>query len=363
MRILHVDRLRGWGGRGNRTLQVLRGLRQRGLEVAYATQLGGAAAEHAGAAGIETLEFGMRGARLYTSAISLARIAKERRFDVVHCHASRDQSVGLLLKATGAHPALVRTCHNPPRLRSGRLSRLQYAPVDAFIAVSHFVERSATEAGLPATKVQTIHDAVDLTEFRPRTEDEGRLPAGFRSDCLRIGHVSRLAPQKGVEPLLRATARLLRAGVSKLQCILVGGGEAQWRPLVSELGIDDHVLFTGHRDDVPDLVRWFDVFVLVPIGEEALGTVYIEALASGVPVVGSDIGGVSEVVDDTVGALLPPNDTDALVLALNALANSPEKRASLGSAARTRAVCAFGLDRMVDETLEIYRRLVRNRPP
>jgi D-inositol-3-phosphate glycosyltransferase len=200
---------------------------------------------------------------------------------------------------------------------------------------------------------------VDLDLFRP----EG--PAEDRPDGLyRVVVVSRLVERKGVGNVISALA-----GVPDTELIVAGGPDAsglrrdpearRFLALAHSLGVEDRVHLRGRaeREVLPGLLRSADAVVCVP-WYEPFGIVPLEAMACGVPVVVSAVGGlVDSVVDGVTGVHVPPRRPDRLAEALRDLLSEPDRRAALGAAGLQRARSRYGWDRVAAATLEAYARL------
>jgi sugar transferase (PEP-CTERM/EpsH1 system associated) len=222
------------------------------------------------------------------------------------------------------------------------------------VAVSKQIEVYLRDSvGLPARRIVRIDNGVDTTQFRP-AEPGGQPPAGWPWSSggeLVIGTVGRLDPVKDQARLLQALAALRARdddGAKRVRLALVGDG-----PLGSELqaqahalGLDDAIWWAGTRQDVPALLRHFDVFVLNSIAE-GTSCALQEALATGLPVVATAVGGNAELLDSgRLGILVPPSDTQALTAALRAalqLAANPQRRDQQCLAARKQVEARYGL--------------------
>lgn len=363
MKVLHIDRQRGWGGQLNRTLNVVTGLRDRGIDVMLLSHTGSPMIQAAQARGIEPIVMPMYGSAIYATAVRQRLKAGWKKWDIVHTHGARDQWVGLLLKLTGGCRKLLRTRHTDLPLRSGWFSRVQYQPVDGIVGVSQFICDLSVEFGLPRSKIHIIHDGVDVTVFTgDNRSDElrSRWTANRQANgqCLIIGHAARLGGIKGTDLVLQTMAKLVHEHDRRdMHLVVVGQPTDPFEQQACELGIDNQVSFLGFRDDVPMLMPSFDIYFL-PTRQEAMGTAFAEAAASGVPVVGSNTGGVSEVVTPETGILVPVEDVDAMVNALLELADDPQRRAAMSAAARERACEHFTTEQMVSKTIALYEQLL-----
>jgi glycosyltransferase involved in cell wall biosynthesis len=176
-----------------------------------------------------------------------------------------------------------------------------------------------------------------------RTEARRRL--GLADADLVIGIAARLSRQKAHHVLLRAVA-LLRADRPRLRLVVIGGGaeEPALRALVAELGIAEHVVFTGVRDDVRELLPGCDVTCLSSVHEGA-PLVVLESMAAGVPVVATDCGAVRDLVaDGREGYVVPVGDPAALAARLGTLLDDPRMRADMGERARLRAQAEYSIE-------------------
>ena len=188
---------------------------------------------------------------------------------------------------------------------------------------------------------------------------EVRAEFGFSPGDVVLLCVARFAPQKAHEVLIEAFARAREQAPVRL--LLVGGdpfadGVQRAREVAEREGVleDGTCVFAGIRRDVPRLMAASDVFTMASRWE-GLGLVFLEAMASGLPVLSTNVSAIPEVVvDGETGLLVPPDDVGCLRDGMVALAGDPQLRAAMGRAGRQRVHGTFGLDRMVDETLEIY---------
>ncbi|MFQ5426864.1 MAG: glycosyltransferase [Gaiellales bacterium] len=235
----------------------------------------------------------------------------------------------------------------PTSQRQGRFKRAMARRLDAHVSVSDYAACALESAvGLPTGSVRTIRNGIDLGEpVEPRS---GTAPAV-------VGSVARLAPEKGLDVLLRAAARLPGVLVE-----LTGEGPERHRleTLAAELGIGERVSLRGHTDSPRSALARLDVLV-VPSLEESFALVVAEGMAAGLPVLASDVGGIHEVIgDEATGQLVPAGDADALAAALRNLLADPTGRKSMGRRARARALEQLGADAMAASFLDLYRELV-----
>jgi glycosyltransferase involved in cell wall biosynthesis len=211
--------------------------------------------------------------------------------------------------------------------------------------------------GLPPEKLGVIYNGVQVpeTSASPR---EARAKLGLPLDGQVIGTVSRLYLVKGIDFLIRALAQMDDAALA-----IVGDGpeRAALETLADTLGVAGRIHWTGHRRDVPTLLPAFDLYVQ-PSLHEGMSNTILEAMAAGLPVVATAVGGTPEVVDDGVtGLLVPPRDPDALAGVIVRLLRDLDLRRKMGRAGQERVRRHFSLEQMVRQTQALYERLLKTR--
>jgi glycosyltransferase involved in cell wall biosynthesis len=269
----------------------------------------------------------------------LARVMREFRPDVVHTHSYVLRYVWPVASAKVVH-----TVHNLADRevdRAGRaLHRWSMRRGARFVAISNEVARSFREV-YGRQPAAVIFNGVDL----PPGRREWRREQGFADDDVLIASVARLEPQKN--PLA-----LLDALPADPRCHLLLAGDGSLRDEV-ERRAGDRVHLLGVRGDVADVLAGSDIFALAS-DYEGLPVAVIEAMAAGLPVVATGVGGVPELVADGVtGLLVRPRDRQALRVALTALVRDPERRRKMGERGRERSRL-FGASKMVDEYARLF---------
>lgn len=293
------------------------------------------------------------------------RAIRQLRADVVHTNMAFDSRIGAVAGRIAAVP-VVATLHNdnPKTLRhlDGVLDRWVVQPsVSRFIAVSQLTRDVHLERRkLPRERVEVIYSGIPTARYaRASPSHELRelragLPVGDAYPLLL--NVGRLYKQKGQKYLIPMMDELLSRW-PRAQLLIVGGGdeEAELRRLVKEQALGDSIHLLGIRTDVKQLLEIADVFVF-PSLWESFGLAALEAMASGVPVVASRIGGIPEIIQDGVdGVLVPPHDPAAMALAVDKLASSTELATRIGEAAMLTAQSRFDSSKSVRGVEAIYR--------
>ena len=236
--------------------------------------------------------------------------------------------------------------------------------VDAFIAPSVAVQTAVHEReGVAKARISIIYNGLDPSRFSvPVDRGEVRRNLGIPNDAIAITMVGNLRPIKDHATLIKAMAQV-HAAHSSAYLVLVGEGAEQERlsALAESFGIRDRVIFAGARKDVPGILAAMDVFVLSS-HSEGMSNAIIEAMASGLPVVATDVGGNAEcVVDGQTGYIVPHEDVDALANRLCKLLGDPVAAKAMGAAGRARVAEVFDVQTMVGHTADLYRSLTAAR--
>jgi L-malate glycosyltransferase len=296
----------------------------------------------------------------------LRSIHRSAQFDVVHAHNGRTCLLNAVA-ARGTRTACVFTQHflSPARVdRKGvrgwlsrrmgawALRRMHYT-----IAISDAVCDAAMARGdAPSSGITTVLNGIDNPTFRDDVLSAGTTTSG---QALRVSCVARLSPEKRVDVLIDAMAKLESLDVVA-SCDVYGGGQLEGALAARIRQAAAPVVLHGHRADVLDAVRDMDVFVSTS-DIEAFGLAIVEAMALGKPVVAVDAGGPREiVVHGVTGLLVPPNNPVALAEAIASLARDPARRVAMGRAGRERFLLHFTAERMARETLAVYRAVLAN---
>jgi sugar transferase (PEP-CTERM/EpsH1 system associated) len=247
--------------------------------------------------------------------------------------------------------------------RRYRLLRRALSPL-----VSHYVTVSRDlrawlerELDVAPARITQIYNGVDTERFHPATgRCETLPPPGFAGpDSVVMGSVGRMTAIKDPLTSTRAFIELLDSepeGRARLRLVLVGDGLEleRVRALLAGANATDLAWLPGARSDVPELLRCLDLFVLSSLNEGISNTI-LEAMASGLPVVATRVGGNAELVNDGVtGALVPPGDAAALASALRRYLREPPLRRAHAQAARERVLAAFSMQAMVRDYLAVY---------
>ncbi len=381
MHVLHITKATGIAGSENHLLTLLAGLREKEVDARLLLLVEPdnpveALVQAASARGIPIEREVIRG---HVDPALLARLTRRLRAahpDIVHTHLLHADLHAIPAARLAGVRGVVCSRHNdnafrrrlPIRLLHRGLWRLTDAGIGISGAITQFV---VSVEGAPPAKMTTIRYGL-----APRPQAAGQAAApdreaaraalrdglGLPPDALLLGMVCRLIEQKGIPYALQAFARIA-AEFPAAALVIAGDGplRAELEAQADALGVADRVHFLGWQADPAPVFAALDVF-LMPSLWEGFGLVLLEAMAQGVPVVGSAVSAIPEVVvNGETGLLCPARDVDCLARALAALLSDPARRSALGAAGRVQLLREFSPARMVAETLAVYQGVLGRR--
>jgi D-inositol-3-phosphate glycosyltransferase len=305
----------------------------------------------------------------------LTEMLKFQRPDVVHAHfwmsawasAAAANRLNLPLLITFHALGTVKRRYQGPSdtspLNRIRVETAVAAAADRIIATATDEVRELGLLGVPPSKVSVVPCGVDLDHFRPAPTNNAPSSIPDRVCRYRLVSAGRLVPRKGYDTAIEALTRL-----PETELLIAGGADATPEPehdrltaFAERLGVGDRVKLIGQvaRTDMPALLRSADLVVCSP-WYEPFGIVPLEAMACGVPVVASAVGGMLDtVVDGVTGAHVPPRDPAALAETITALLQSPSRRAELARAGLERVRSRYSWDRVATDTAAVYQQTVK----
>lgn len=303
--------------------------------------------------------------------VKLYRLFSKERFDIIQTHTAKAGLLGRLAGRLVGCRAIVHTPHGHnfygyfTWLTSQVIILIEkFAALftDKFIALTELEKKDMARFGVAKEdKVDVIYQGLELLDYERPVRDAEEIRRQFSIEAGQpvVGMVGRLEPVKGPYYFVEAAHEVAKV-FPHAKFLVVGEGSLR-RSIeigVDELGLRGNFVFTGWRDDVPQIMRIFDIEVL-PSLNEAVGIVLIEAQASGIPVVATKVGGIPEIVKDReTGILVPPADSRALSGAIIALLSDKDSRAMMAERGKAWVSGRFSADIMVSATSGLYQRLV-----
>ena len=365
MKVVHVNTEKTWRGGESQVFNLMRGLARLGHEPKLVALPGGALARRCREEGIPVFELAMRSDADLPAALRLAHHLNQHPCDILHAQTARAHSIGLLARILGVRAKLVVSRRIDFPVRRDPFNQWKYRSrlVDRFIPVSENIRGILLAAGVEPRRVTVINSSIDLERFTGvgNHRDDVRHELGLPLSAPVIGNVAALAWHKGQKDLIAAMPGVLRV-MPETRLVIVGEGD-QRESLTKqtvELELQDRVIFTGMRHDVPRLLTAFDLFCM-PSYLEGLCNSVLEAFAMKVPVVATRAGGLPEIVrHEETGLLTPPNDPQMLAEALVRVLSDHSLAAVMGEAGQRLVHERFGVDMMVKLTSALYESLTNS---
>lgn len=356
---MHINTSYGWRG-GERQLYLLaQNINKKKIPQIVVCQPDSDLEAACTSADIPCLPIRMRGEWDWRARNEIQSLCLEMGVKIVHTHTAKAHSLAILAKGERTPFHLVVSRRVDFAGRSNWFSRWKYHSdkVDWFVSVSDAIKAILIRDGVNPLKVVTAYSGIDLNSFELEESDSLREEFSIPSDTLVIGNIAALVDHKDQETLIRAIAsfetdvdyRLLIVGEGKLRKKL--------ESLSRSLGVDDRVLFTGFRKDIQKFLSLFSIFTLTS-KEEGLGSSVLDAMAAGLPVVGTRAGGIPEMVAERQGGYLAEvGDTVSIAMYFKKLLEDEKMRKSFGNFNKQR-VKSFSVQETARKTEQVYFSLV-----
>lgn len=371
-RILYVITKANWGGAQRYVYDLATAARAASHEVAVVVGGTGPLTEKLAAVGIRTIPLTLQQHRTFVgdlltfnSLFSLIRIFRAEHPDVVHVNSAKAGGLGALAARIARVPFIIFTAHgwefNAPRLWLSKMGIKFFSWVTILlsyktICVSNAVRRDVAWMPGVGRKLVTVYNGVACEPLIPR-EEARRVLSPRTTASYWIGMLSELHPTKRVDDAILAFAPIAaRHPDTALLIISEGKERARLECLTANLHLEKSVVLLGFIKDAPQYFSAFDIFVHSS-QSEALALAVLEAGCAALPTIATSVGGIPEIIEDgRSGLLVPVRDPASLARAIETLYDNPEKARSLGDALRVRVERDFTRERMVRETLFLYRR-------
>lgn len=364
--IVHTESSRGWGGQEIRILTEMLAMRSRGHRLALACPPDATISSRATAEGIEVLHFSDRKTAYPSSILQLKRYFSSNQVQVVNPHSSRDGWIAGFAARMAGVPCIIRSRHIEVDYPNPFLSRIPFhhLPHHVLTTSDKITRRLVRELNLNPRRVDCIPTGIDLDRFNPSARPILRESPGLPSNKTIVGMVSVLRSWKGHDDFLDAAKILVDSG-TEVHFVIAGDGPGQARLLegIASRGLQTAVHWIGHRDDIPNVLTSLDLLVLPSYAHEGIPQILLQAQASGIAVIGTEIGGIPEVINhEKTGLLIPPRNPAAIAGAIQRLIQNRSLRIQLAQNGLNHARQHHGLVLMCERLEAIYERHVPATP-
>ncbi|MBI3949101.1 MAG: glycosyltransferase family 4 protein [Acidobacteria bacterium] len=365
MKILQVSSATAIGGGEVHVIDLCQTLVQRGHEMHLAVRPQSPLVDRLASQPVTVHPLALRNSLDVGSARRIGHLIRHHQIDIIHGHVARDYLVCVMARKLAGRGKLVLTRHHYLPIKGTWGYRHMFGQVGKFIAVSEYV-RSGLIASLklPPNHVVTIPNWVNLERFQDLPDCQyARGRFGVKERFV-VGMVGQITPAKGQEEFVRAAAHV--ASLRDDVLFLIAGEEQgrtrrfteYLRRLAGELRLGERLWLIGQVEELPLLFAALTVLV-VPSWFEAFSITLIQAMAAGLPVIASNIGGPAEIVTHrATGWLVPPGEADALAEAIAYLLDDPDLRDRLSAAGREEVQARFERERVIDQIEAVYQELL-----
>jgi glycosyltransferase involved in cell wall biosynthesis len=355
VKILHINTERGWRGGERQTLFTLKGLKKRGQDVALVAQADGALHKRAQEAGLKVFPLPVRGPFDLKAVSKIKKIVKQHSYEIVHTQTAHAMNLAILARGFSRRPRVVASRRVDFAVRAGWRFNL----LDGVLSISEAIRKILVECRVDPDMISVIPSGVDTGIY------EVDIPALRKSIVPNashlIGTIGHLADHKGHKILLEAIPPVLSIYPDAV-FVIVGDGELrkELEERAKFLNVEKSVVFTGFREDARNLIHAFDLYVQ-PSLMEGLCSTLLDVLLRKVPVIGSDVGGIPEVLKGgKYGRLVTPGDPAELageIIGQLGHKNDYIRKSDL-EAGEQWVRERFDREKMVDDTLAYYQNII-----
>ena len=359
-RIAHSEASTGWGGQEHRIMAEINGFRSRGSEVWLIAPEDSQIYQRASQAGVPVLaqRFDQRHL-LPLYILKLAWWLHRQRIEIVNPHSSRDGWLLTIAARIARVPLIIRSRHFDVPIPNKSLSRLMYKEWSHHIITTSpkITSSLISTFDLDLRRITTLPTGVDLERFKPEGPKADFSAYELPSEKPLIGMITVIRAAKGIQVLAEAVHLLKTQYGIEVHCIIAGEGPSidYVKSEISKFAVGNQFTFLGHREDVPEIMRALDV-VAIPSFHEAIPQSGLQALAMGIPVVASNVGGIPSIIrQGETGRLVPPHDAAALAAAIHETLEQKIQTQAMCRAGQQLVMNHHSLAVMLDRLDAIYR--------
>ncbi len=354
--ILHINTSREWRGGEQQLFYLTQGLASEKIKQAVIGIPNSPLADRCNSEGIEFIPLEMKGELDFAAIRGIRSICISKKASLIHTHTGHAHTLALLAKRKHLKIPLIVSRRVDFKPATNLFSKWKYKHKDInyFLPVSHKIRSIMLEAGISPEKVITVYSGIDLKRFiKLPTAESLREEFSIPKKTIIIGNIAALVDHKDQESLVRAVSKMKTQIAFKVFIVGEGKLEKKLKSLAKELNLDEKIVFTGYRKDIPELLSLFDIFTLTS-KEEGLGTSVLDSMAAGLPIVATRGGGIAEMLVHKKGAFLANvADTDSLANYYDTLVESENLRSNFGSYNKG-SVKRFSCQNTVQKTKLIY---------
>jgi glycosyltransferase involved in cell wall biosynthesis len=365
--ILHTESSLGWGGQEIRILEEAKGLTKRGYRVIIACQPESKISVKAKEVGLKVITLSMNKISYPLAILRLKKIIEDFSVDILNTHSSRDSWLGSIAGwLSKKRPVILRTRHLSTNVSKGLMSRVLYEilPHRVITTGESIRNQMITDNRFDGKKIMSIPTGINIDLFDPKKVEgtlrsEWGVPAGLPA----IGMVAVIRSWKGHEDFVSAADIVLKE-FPQTKFLIIGDGPRKGivKDYIKEKGLEDSIIMTGQRDDIPEVMASLDILVLPSYANEGLPQAVAQAMAMERAVVATNVGSIPElVIDGETGYLVPPRNPSLLAERIKSLLKDSELRKEMGKVGRRPVASRFSLETMLDRIEDLYREVLKEK--
>ena len=359
--ILHLMNFVGSGGAERYIISLVKGLKDKDFKfyLGVSQRTNNGFERELQELGVDIVLLPMKKVYDMKAAIMICKFCKENDIDIVHTHFLRENCVAVLSKFFGNEVKIINTCHMNwentfgVQILNRFITRFNYR----IIAVSQSVKNILEKEGIKENKIQVIYNGVDCDYFGSNIDSTIDSEFGIDKDVFKVLTIARFNHEKGHFYLLDVIEKLShKIDLENTRFLLVGDGELKENveKYAVYKGVDKYIIFTGVRNDIKNILNGVDLYIS-PSKNEALGISILEAMACGIPVIATNVGGTSEILGKDNEFLVDYGDKDKAVCDILKIYNNESNiKEKISSSGRRRIKDIFSLETMTAKTYNLY---------
>lgn len=314
--------------------------------------------------GLEVKEFHCSGKFDIKTISAIRKYIKDNKIGMIHSHGYKSNFYALLATLNMNIKRII-TCHNWLGISSKMkfyklIDKILLKKFDKIVAVSDILKDEIIRGNIPENKVRVVYNGIDISRLQVISDKlQVKKSLGIKENEKVIGTVGRLTEEKGYIYLLRAAEKVVREFPDTI-FLIIGDGQLRdsLKFIVHSLQLNDKVIFTGIRDDIPELLNLIDIFVM-PSLKEGMPIALLEAMAAKKPIIASKVGAIPKVIEDGYsGLLVESGNEQELSESIIKLLNNPEKANSLAQNGYEKAKSEFSAKNMAEKYMEVYKSMM-----
>jgi len=366
MKVLHLSSERTWRGGEQQIAYLIHESSRLGVENVIACRRGSAFESYCQREQLPHVALPFANEADLTTAWAVRNLCREHVIDLLHLHTGHSHAIGVWSHILGNRAPMIvhRRVDFPVRNNSLSRFKFNYRGIQRIICVSNKTREVLQPFLRNPGLCRTVHDGIDPRRFS-KAANHGILHQeyGLASQEKIVANISAIAPHKDHRTFVETAARLVHAGVAARFFIIgEGSGRQALQRYVDERGLGSHVILTGFRNDIADIFREIDVFLMTSV-QEALGTTLLDAFCNRVPVVATAGGGIPEIVrHEQTGLLAPVQDADTLAAHVRRLLCNPDYGRHLTESAYRLLMSGFTHTHMARGVISVYQEVLQQIP-